>query len=273
MSFTFNTSFGEIDESYVDRLELRAANRALLNLQQNGTPSPVPDPSGTAAAEDITQELYRARIGVFSLKSQLYGLDGQALDNLLKNETANATQFLTTCANNSNGVYRDGHVKITVSGKSIHSMMMSFLAPILYGTGIAVPSPRIREFIEGFFFPSHPEHYQLYLGQITEITETIGGIPTRIYLDILSYPPDFVMQQRDLSYTVGIAGRSYLDNGENTTVSWTLQQFKKVKGGVDMSLHVWYPTACPDNYVHDHLEHLCIEYRNTLHLMAGLLGK
>ena len=272
MSFTFDTSFGVIDESYVDRLELRAANRALLNLQHNGTPTPVPDSSGTAAAEAITQELNTARIGVLSLKSQLYGHDGQALDNLLKKETANATQFLATCVNNSNGVFRDGHVKIIVSGNLTPPMIIPFLAPSVYGTGIAFPSPTIQEIIEGFFFPSHPEHYQLYLGNITGITKTIGGIPTRTYLDILSHPPDFVMQHRDLSYTVGIAGRGYLDNGENTTVSWTLQQFKQVYFGIDISLHVWYPTACPENYVHDHLEHLCIEYRNALHLIAALLG-
>ncbi|KAJ5662065.1 uncharacterized protein N7477_009681 [Penicillium maclennaniae] len=272
LSFIFNTSFGVIDESYVDRLELRAAKRALLNLQSNGTPTPVPDPSGSVAAEALDQELNTARIGALSLRIQLYGQDGQALNNLLKKETANATQFLTACANNSNGTFRDGHVKIIVSGKLTSAMIMPFLAPLLSGAGIAAPSPTIQEIIEGFFFPSHPEHYQLYLGSITGITETIGGIPTRFYLDVLPQPPDFVMQYRDLSYTVGIAGRGHLDNGKNTTISWTLQQFKQANDGIDISLRVWYPIACPDNYVHDHLEHLCIEYRNALHLIAALLG-
>jgi hypothetical protein len=272
LSFTFNTSFGIIDESYVDRLELRAATRALLNLQSNGTPTSVPDPSGSVQAEVITQQLNMARIGVMSLKSQLHGQDGEALDNLLKTETANAAEFLTACFNNSNGEFRDGYAIIKIKGKLTTAVILPLLTPMLYGTDTSAPSPTIQELMEGFFFPSHPEHYQLYLGNLTGVTETLGGIPTRTYLDVLSHPPSFVMQYRDLSYIFGIAGRGYLDNANNSTVSWILQQFKDTDDGIDIDLRVWYPTACPDDYVHDHVEHLCVEYRNALHLIAALLG-
>ncbi|KAJ5125783.1 hypothetical protein N7526_007960 [Penicillium atrosanguineum] len=169
LPFTFDTSSGLIDKSYVDRLELRAANRALLHIPHNGTATPVPDPSETAAAAAITQELNIVRIDVLSLKSQLYDQDEQALDNVLKEETTNATQWLTTYLSNSNGVYRDDYVKINVSGKLIPSMIIPFLTPIFFGTGIVAPSPTIQEITEGVFFSSHPEHYQLYLGNITGI--------------------------------------------------------------------------------------------------------
>lgn len=213
-----------------------------------------------------------ARIGVMSLKSQLQGQDGEALDNLLKKETANATQFLTACFNNSNVQLKDGYAIIKIKGKSTTAMILPLLTPMLYGTDTSASPPTTQELIEGFFFPSHPEHYQLYLGNVTGVTETLGGIPTRTYLDVLSHPPSFVTQYRDLSYIFGIAGRGYLDNADKSTVSWILQQLKDTDDGIDINLRICYPTACPDDYVHDHVEHLCVEYRNALRLIAGLLG-
>jgi len=235
-------------------------------------PTPVPDPRGSVKVEAITNQLNQARVDILKLKNQLYGQDGQALDHLLQKETANASEILTTCFDNSNGIFRDGYAIIKMTGKLNTSMIRPLLTTMFHRIDTSTPPPTIREFIHGFFFPSHPEHYQLYLGNMTGVTETLGGIPTRTYLDLLSPAPDFVMQDRDLSYIFSNAGRAYLDHDNKTTASWTLQQFKDTGDGIDINLRVWYPAACPDNYIHDHVEHLCIEYRNSLRLIAALLG-
>lgn len=85
-----------------------------------------------------------------------------------------------------------------------------------------------------------------------------GFQQARSYLDALVIPPPFVARERDLSYQIGITPRRYLH--DDTTVYWTLQQTKQTASGVDFNLHVWFPSACPPEYVHDQVEHLCAEY-------------
>lgn len=134
------------------------------------------------------------------------------------------------------------------------------------------PPTEVKQIIHNLVFPSHPEHYQLITSDKPGVTETWGGIPTRSYLDVLSAPPSEVVQYRDYGYPIGISARGYLGDDHGTTVMWTLEQYRDIQDGVEVDLRIWYPSACAEEYVHDHVEHLCVEFRNGFHLIAGIFG-
>lgn len=253
----------------MDRLELRAANRALLNLQNNGTPKAVPDPSGFVDTSDVTEQLNQARAAVLNIKEQLY--DRQALHDLLKDETKVAHDRIKNCTDASHGSFTEGYVTMQVTGPSSASLNIYPLHAML-SVNDDIPPSEAAKFTKDFLFPVHPEHYELITTNGIGVTETWAGIPTSSYLDALAIPPPFVVQERDLSYEIGITARGYLGDAEKTTVTWTLQQTRQTASGVDFNLRVWYPSACPPQYVHDQVEHLCVEYRNGLHLLAAYFG-
>jgi hypothetical protein len=253
----------------VDRLELRAATRALLNLQNNGTPSAVPDPWGFVDASDVTEQLNQARASVLHLKEQLY--DTQAMHGLLLNETSIAYDRIKRCTDASSGTFTEGWVTMEVTGPSSTSMDIYTLHAML-NVNDDMPPSEATKFTKDFLFPVHPEHYQLITTNGIGITETWAGIPTSSYLDALAIPPPFVVRERDLSYQLGITARGYLGDADKTTVTWTLQQTRQTASGVDFNLRVWFPSACPPEYIHDQVEHLCVEYRNGLHLLAAYFG-
>lgn len=272
MAFRFDTTLGRFDEAYVDRLELRAATRALLNLQHNGTPIAVPDPSGPAEASQVTEQLNQARASILSLKAQLYRDDGQTLHDLLSNETNTAADRIKACADASNGSFTGGWVTIEVTGKISTPLDIYSSFGAMFSISDDMPPSAAENFTKDFFFPVHPEHYQILSTDGIGITETWGGIPTSTYLDALALPPSYVLEKRDLSYDIGIAARGYLGDAEKTTVTWILQQWRQTTYGLELNMWFWYPAACPPEYIHDQAEHLCVEYRNGLHLLAAYYG-
>lgn len=271
LTFRFDTSLGVFDEAYVDKLELRAATRALLNLQSNGTPTAVPDPAGFLNASDITDQLHQLRASVYNLKLELYGNNGRVLHDLLGNETDIASERLENCTNASNGTFTQGWITMQVTAPLIHTLDIYTLTS-MFNIHDDMPSAEATKFTKGFLFPVHPEHYQLLTKGGVGVTETWGGMPTSAYLDVLSQPPPFVLKGVDLSYQVGYVSRGFLDNANRTTVTWSLQQNRQTGYGLEFNLRVWYPSACPAAYVHDQVEHLCVEYRNGLHLLAAYFG-
>lgn len=271
LTFRFDTSLGIFDEAYVDRLELRAATRALLNLQSNGTPTAVPDPVGIVNASGITDQLNQIRVSVYSLKLELYGNNGHAVHALLANETETASERLKNCTDASNGTFTDGWVTMEVTSPLVHTLDI-FTLPSMFNIHDDMPPAEATKFTKDFFFPVHPEHYQLITEGGIGITETWGGMPTSAYLDPLAIPPPFVLKEVDLSYQVGVVTRSYLGDANKTTVAWSLQQNRQTGYGLEFNMRVWYPSACPVAYVHDQVEHLCVEYRNGLHLLLAYFG-
>lgn len=271
LAFRFDTTLGRFDEAYVDRLELRAATRALLNLQSNGTPSAVADPVGFVSASEVTEQLNQARASVLNLKEQLFGDDGQALHALLTDETDTAYDRIKNCTDASNGTFTEGYVTMEVTGQASTSLDV-YSVQAMFNVSNDMPPSAAKQFTEDFLFPAHPEHYRLLTTGGIGITETWGGIPTRAYLDALAIPPPFVIKELDLSYEIGISARGYLGDADKTTVTWILQQYRQTSYGLEFNLRVWYPSACPAEYVHDQVEHLCVEYRNGLHLLAAYFG-
>lgn len=193
------------------------------------------------------------------------------MHDILKNETNIAYDRIKHCADASNGSFTDAYVTMDVTGPSSTSLDVYSVYAML-SVNDAMPPLEATKFTKDFLFPVHPEHYQHLTTNGIGVTETWAGIPTSSYLDALAMPPPFVVQERDLSYEIGITARGYLGDADMTTVTWILQRTRQMASGVDFNLHVWYPSACPSEYVHDQVEHLCIEFRNGLHLLAAYFG-
>ncbi|KAL3494974.1 hypothetical protein BJX62DRAFT_233944 [Aspergillus germanicus] len=262
ITFETSSSLGSFDYAFVDRLELRAANRALLNIQSGGVPVPVPDPEGNANPNEVSKRLFKARDELFKKKMNLYG---QPLLDLLKSETDLANRRMRLCAAASKGSFTSGHVAINVTGNITIEGFLAIIGPLFNTDGL--DEEGIKQIVTQFAFPAHPEHYEVIAGASFGVTETWGGIPTRSFVDPTATLPAFVSQYRDESFPMAASGHGFLQ--DNTTVTWTLQQFKETATGLAIDLRIWYPSACPPEYVHDHVEHFCVEYRNGLVLAAG----
>lgn len=79
--------------------------------------------------------------------------------------------------------------------------------------------------------------------------------------------PDFTRPLIDPSYDVSKVGKGLLRDG--SVQSYVLQQFRDVDGGIEASLHIWYPAACPDSVVEEHLQDYAVEFRNGCRMVAA----
>jgi hypothetical protein len=115
-----------------------------------------------------------------------------------------------------------------------------------------------KETVVKFLFPAHPEHYALDGGCI----ECMGGLPTHTNPEPMppEQAPSFVKELVDDSYTISMSGSGPLRDG--TPFTYVLQQFKDTDDGMEANLSIWYPSACPDSYVEEHIEHYAIEFCN-----------
>ena len=103
--------------------------------------------------------------------------------------------------------------------------------------------------------------------------ETMGGLPTRSHPAFVKPGdvPSFVSDLIDKNYDLSIVGAATLEDG--TIFTYVLQEYKDTEQGLQASLRIWYPAACPPEYVIEHAEHYAVEFRNGARLAAAALQK
>ena len=155
----------------------------------------------------------------------------------------------------SNGEFNYGHLVLEVSGLNVQEFMGTLRA--VYAVNEGSDDEKGKKAAE-LFFASHPEHYASSGGCI----ELMGGLPT--FTKPVPMPieqaPDFVKKFEDESFSVRTAGQGPLK--DDTPFTYVLQQYKDISNGMTADLYIWYPSACPDNYVEEHIEHYAVEFRN-----------
>jgi hypothetical protein len=232
---TFKTHLGPASEVEVDRWELDAARRAVLNLKTL--------------------------------------LHDQPMLDLLKNQIEEADAKIKKDLAASNGKWRlcrvDGHVE-GITSAQYFAWMMGKLGPLMPGGG-ATPAQRREACLNGY--AHHPEHYVTppnYLG----IVETMGGLPTRMKVTpqrTLDNAPQFVKDDLDPTYQHNLYGHSELEDG--TISNYCFHQFRDSDSGADFILRVWFPVAADQLYWDQHAQHFAIEFRNFMHEAAHDLTK
>jgi len=209
-------------------------------------------------------ELEASRRILANLRTELYG---QPMWDLLGHQIDAAEKQFQQWYADSNGEYRGGEVKLVLHGLSSDQLFGAF-AQIL-GPAMAEGEERRQGSIGGVF-PAHPEHYGLSIDGPGGV-ETMGGMPT------LTFPayvgddeiPDFIRPHIDSSYTISRVGRGLLRDG--SVQSYVLQQLKDAGDNVEVSLFIWYPAACPDFVVKEHLQHYAVEFRNGARMAAAMI--
>jgi len=204
-------------------------------------------------------ELAAARRGMTNLRRLLYGAPMQAL---LADQIAESDRRAHEYAAASAGAFTECHVEVSASGVHIAELLAGIQSML---GGAAADEEERKAMVLATGFPTHPEHYMVLPG--AGVVETMGGLPTLTRIAPIETPPDFVAAHMDESYPVRRAGQGPLDDG--TPFTYVLQQFRDTPEGLEASLRVWYPAACPPVYVEEHAEHFAVETRNLLRLVAA----
>ncbi|MBU9765106.1 hypothetical protein FR943_14795 [Mycobacterium sp. TNTM28] len=210
-------------------------------------------------------ELKASRRALANLRTLLYG---QPMIDLLQAQIDEADSKLTQYLAESDGKYTGTRVVLTVEGLKIEQFI-PVLRSIL-GAAAADDDEGRRKASIDFLFPTHPEHYSLPIKGVGVI-ETMGGIPTRSF-PAFAPPeevPDFVSALIDKSYDISMTGKAGLEDG--TIFTYVLQEYKDTLAGMEVSLRIWYPAACPPEYVKEHSEHYAVEFRNGCRMAAAAL--
>lgn len=204
-------------------------------------------------------ELEAARRAVTNLRELLLG---DKMESLLADQMAESQRRAARYAAESNGEFVECHVQLRASGLHVQEYLGGVMAVV--GAAGGSDEDRKRMVLE-MGFPSHPEHYMVLPG--AGVVETMGGLPLLTRIAPLESPPDFVRQCEDESYPIRRSGQGPLDDG--TPFTYVLQQYRDTDDGLEASLRVWYPAACPPVYVEEHAQHFAIEARNLLRLVAA----
>lgn len=167
----------------------------------------------------------------------------------------------------SDGQYRGGEIKLFLRGITASQLLGAFTQ--ILGPAVADGEARREGSINGVF-PAHPEHYGLAV-------EGPGGVETMGGMSTLTFPayvgdddvPDFIRPHVDDSYDVSRVGRGLLRDG--SAQSYVLQQLRDVDGGLEAALWIWYPAACPESVVEEHLQHYAVEFRNGARMAAAMI--
>lgn len=234
LTVSADTVHGTADDARLDRWELEASRRALGNL-----------------------------------RTLLYG---QPMLDLLKDQLDAHDEEFRRYAAASHDEWSECHVVLHADGITLEEALPIIAESMAaMGASGATGFEEKRDAVESVIFPIHPEHYSV-LPEVGGV-ETMGGTPFRtlLYRCAPEDAPEWLTSLMDDSYELSNVGRSTLTDG--TPHTWVMQQFKNTDTGVEFDLHVWYPKACPQEYVEEHGQHFPIELRGLLRIAAAKIAK
>lgn len=207
-------------------------------------------------------ELDAARGVLENLKTLLYG---EPMLKLIEEQIDQSDANFKKWIEESNGLYTGDRVDLEIKGLSTEELFGT-IAQIL-GGAFQEGEERRQSFLTGAV-PAHPQHYGFSL-------EGPGGIETMAGLPTLTFPayvdeadvPDYITAKIDPSFDASRVGKSLLRDG--SVECYVLQQFRDVEGGMEVSLEIFYPAACPPSVVAEHLEHYTVEFRNGVRMATA----
>lgn len=204
-------------------------------------------------------ELEGSRRALENLRTLLYG---KPMLDLIEHQVEQSEDRFKKWIAESDGQYSGGRVNLKIEGVSTEELFGT-IAQIL-GGAFEEGEARRTSFIEGAV-PAHPEHYGFSL-------EGPGGIETMAGLPTLTFPaytddsevPENIRALIDPTFDVSRVGRALLRDG--SVQCYVLQQFRDLPNGMEISLDIFYPAACPPSVADEHLKHYTVEFRNGVRL-------
>lgn len=195
-------------------------------------------------------------------------LAGQPMLDLVNDQVEESDRQLKSYVEQSHGEFTGTRVLLNVTGIHVQQFMPTVRAMM---GGAASPDPAVRRAALIMAFAAHPEHYAMAPGGRPGVIETMGGLPTRSFPAFVQpdQVPGFVSTLIDSSYDLSTVGAADLVDG--TMFSYVLQEYRDTVDGMEVSLRIWYPAACPPAYVEEHAQHYAVEFRNGARLAAAAL--
>lgn len=234
------------------------ANRKQPDPRVSPVHGPADDTQVDAWELDVSREVFA------NLRELLYG---PPMMDLLADQMAEAERLHRHYLKKSNGEFAQAQVLMKVKGVSLASIAELFGEAL----GKEVKSfDDVRELALDVSFPSNPEHYSP-AGTFVGVVETMGPLPTLTATMTDPNPPQFVLDDFNESYQFRNAGKGTLFDG--TPHSYVLQEFRDTEDGMEASLRVYYPAACPPKYLEHHAKHYTVEFRNMMQIIAAKMGK
>lgn len=212
-------------------------------------------------------ELEASRRILANLRGKLYG---QPMWDLIGEDVKNADEKFHEWYDASDGEYKGGEVTLKIADLTTDQLFEAIMQTL--GAAMLEGEARRRGSITGVF-PAHPEHYGLSLDGPGGV-ETMGGMPTLTYPAYVDEDeiPDFIRPLIDADhYDMSKVGRGLLSDG--TVQTYVLQQFRDTDEGIEASLWIWYPAACPDSVFKEHLQHYAVEFRNGVRMATAMLAQ
>ncbi|MCB0910049.1 MAG: hypothetical protein KDB60_00350 [Propionibacteriaceae bacterium] len=238
----------------------QAVSDATLTAVTATTPAATVDDTGIDA-----WELAASRRILANLRTLL---DGQRTLDLINGQVEKSDSLLRGYAEQSNGRFTGTQVLLRITGIHVRQFMPTVRAMM---DGAASPDPAVRGAALAMAFAAHPEHYAMAPGGRPGVIETMGGLPTRSFPAFVQpdQVPSFVSDLIDSSYDLSTVGAADLADG--TMFSYVLQEYRDTANGMEVSLRIWYPAACPPAYVEEHAQHYAVEFRNGVRLATAAL--
>lgn len=204
--------------------------------------------------QTVDQYEYKATLrSAMNIRTLLY--EDKMLE-LIKAQTEESFQLNKKYSEDSNGDFNYGHLILNFKGIKVQDFLNTLKK--LYSLNNTSGTEEQQQKFAHMFLFAHPEHYATDGGCV----ETMGGLPTftKPTPMPIDHAPDFIKSLVDNSYPVGNAGEGPLKDG--TPFTYVMQQYRDTDEGMEASLYIWYPAACPDSYVEEHVEHYAVEFRN-----------
>ncbi|AEK36147.1 hypothetical protein ACTXK0_13135 [Corynebacterium variabile] len=207
-------------------------------------------------------ELEASRGVLENLRTLLYG---ERMWKLIEPQIIQSEMNFKKWIEESDGKYTGDRVNLEITGTSTEELFGT-LAQVLGGVMLE-GEERKQSYLEGAL-PANPEHY-CFSPEGPGGVETMGGLPTVTFPAYVEEDqvPDYIRGMIDTSYDVSRVGSSVLRDG--STQCYVLQQFRDVEGGMEISLDIFYPAACPSWVVEHHLKHYTVEFRNGVRLATA----
>lgn len=195
-------------------------------------------------------------------------LAGQPMLELIDDQVVESDRQLKSYVEQSNGEFTGTQVLLQIVGLHVQQLMPA-IREIMGGA--ASPDPAVRDAALSMAFAAHPEHYAMAPAGRPGVIETMGGLPTRSFPAFVQpdEAPSFVSDLIDSSYDLSTVGAADLADG--TIFTYVLQEYRDTADGMEASLRIWYPAACPPAYVEEHAQHYAVEFRNGARLAAAAL--
>lgn len=223
----------------------------------------------TSNADIDSMELQACYRALNNLRSLLFQ---QRMLDLLSDQIEEGNRYFESLITKSKGRRRECRSYMKVTGVSATDLKLM--------TGRWLLSRPIEDMAAMYVFPTHPEHYAIMHGPgslpksapdcgVEVIGEHMAKLRYTDFKDSLQDMPEWMLKERDYNYELAETLVARLESGSR--LFYIMNEFMDTEDGCKIRLRAFFPSAAPWSLINQHAQHLAIEFRNLLTMVAEVV--